>query len=52
MTLNISCRVTMATSSCTDKVHCLRVTMIISWDTDKTYKLARWIVLWNIKKTL
>ena len=27
-TVNISCRATMTTSSCTDKLHCLRVTMI------------------------
>ena len=27
-TVDISCRAAMTTSSCTDKLHCLRVTMI------------------------
>ena len=33
-TVNISCRVTMTTSSCTDKLHCLCVTMIEQGQSD------------------
>ena len=43
MTLNFSCKAAMTTRSCTDKVHCLRVTIRSDITQIQTYKLARWI---------
>ena len=45
MTLEISCRAAMTTRPCTDKVHCLRVTIISDITQIRRIILARW----NIK---